>query len=152
MTMVCTTARDLLREAVPAELRGEGDSPLAAHLRGCAACRARAAAILAGEAELGAALQSLSAPREGTRVIPLRPRQGLARRIGTIAVPLAAAAAAAGVVFLRPTPPAGERPGETTEKIARALFPRQPVVRPAPGQSATVLRTRDPGVTVVWIY
>lgn len=150
MTMDCPTARDLLLEADPAELRGEGDSPLAAHLRDCAACRARAQAILAGEAELDAALRSLAAARTGTRVIALWPRHGLARRVGTIAVPLAAAAAAAGVVLLRPAP-AGEKPGVTTEKIARALFPRQPVVRPGPGRSAMVLQTRDPGVTVVWI-
>ena len=37
-------------------------------------------------------------------------------------------------------------------RIARALFPRQPVVRPEPGQHAAVMTTRDPGVTVVWIY
>ena len=34
MTLDCTAARALLLEADPAELRGEIDSPLAAHLRG----------------------------------------------------------------------------------------------------------------------
>ncbi|HEX8906064.1 MAG TPA: hypothetical protein VF771_14550, partial [Longimicrobiaceae bacterium] len=68
--MDCRTARDLLLEADPAELRGERDSPLAAHLHSCAGCRARAAAILAGQAELDAALRTLAAPPAGTRVIP----------------------------------------------------------------------------------
>ena len=35
MTMDCAAARALLLEADPAELRGEGDSPLAAPLRTC---------------------------------------------------------------------------------------------------------------------
>ncbi|WP_325307677.1 hypothetical protein [Longimicrobium sp.] len=145
------TARSLLLEADPAELRGDGASELAAHLRDCAECRARADGILAGEAELDAALTMLAAPRAGTRVIPLRPRASVARRMATIAVPLAAAAAAAGVLLL-PRGPAPERPGITTEKIARALFPRQPVVRPGTGRSAAVMNTSDPGVTLVWIY
>ncbi|HEX6749868.1 MAG TPA: hypothetical protein VF092_21425 [Longimicrobium sp.] len=150
--MDCPTARGLLLEADPAELRGDGDSPLAAHLRECADCRARADAILAGEAELDAALRTLTAPRAGTRVIPLRPRRSAAMRFGAAAVPLAAAAVAAGIVlFGRGTTSTPERPGVITERIARSLFPAPPVVRPEPGRTATVLKTRDPGITLVWI-
>ena len=152
MTMDCQTARGLLLEADPAELRGDGDSPLAAHLRACAACRARADAILAGEAELDAALRTLAAPRSGTRVSPLRPRRSAAMRFGAAAVPLAAAAVAAGIVVSgRGAAPVAERPGVITERIARSLFAPPPVVRPEPGRTATVLKTRDPGVTLVWI-
>jgi hypothetical protein len=147
----CRSARDLLLEADPAALRDEGDGELATHLRTCAACRAAAEAILAGQAELDAALRALAAPPAGTRVIPLRPRTSPARRIAAIAVPLAAAAAAV-LLVARPQAPAPERPGEQAERIARALFPRQPVVQPGPGQHAAVMTTRDPGVTVVWIY
>ncbi|MBV9107862.1 MAG: hypothetical protein JO306_00470 [Gemmatimonadetes bacterium] len=147
----CRTARVLLFEADPAALRGEGDGELAAHLRTCAACRAAADVVLAGQAELDAALRALAAPRTGTRVIPLRPRMPLARRVAAVAVPLAAAAAAV-LLVARPPAPAPERPGVQAERIARALFPRQPVAQPAPGQHAAVMTTRDPGVTVVWIY
>ena len=147
----CRTARDLLLEADPDALRGEGDAELAAHLRGCAACRAAADAILAGHAELDAALRALAAPPTGTRVIPLRPRTSLVRRMTAIAVPLAAAAAAV-LLVARPPATTPERPGVQTERIARVLFPQQPVVRPEPGQHAAVMTTRDPGVTVVWIY
>ena len=147
--MDCRSARDLLLEAEPAELRGEGGSPLAAHLRECAGCRSAARAILAGQAELDAALRALAAAPAEARVLPLRRRAGLARRVATLAVPLAAAAAA---VMLLDRGPAPENPGITRERIARALFPRRPVARPISGRNATVLRTSDPGVTLVWIY
>ena len=39
----CATATDLLLVGEPAELRGEGDSDLAAHVRACASCRDQAA-------------------------------------------------------------------------------------------------------------
>ena len=152
MTLDCAGAREQMLEADPAELRGFGDTPLAAHLRGCAACRARADAILAGQAELGAALDVLAAPRpaEGTRVIPLRRRSTL-RRVAAIAIPLAAAASAAGIL-LRGRDGDAPPPGVQTERIARALFPRQPRARPEPGSRAAVLATNDPRVTVIWIY
>jgi hypothetical protein len=147
----CRTARDLLLEADPAALRGQGDGELAAHLRSCAPCRAAAQAVLAGQAELDAALRTLAAPRRGTRMIPLRRRMPLVRRVAAVAVPLAAAAAAV-LLVARPPATTAEKPGVQAERIARALFPRQPVAQPRPGQHAAVMTTRDPGVTVVWIY
>jgi hypothetical protein len=150
MTMDCAAARALLLEADPAELRGEGDSPLAAHLRTCADCRAAADAILAGEAELDAALRTLARPSEGSRVIPLRPRHGWSRRIAPAAVSFAAlAAAVAGVMLARP---AAAPRGASTEQIARLMFPAPPVARAEAGRSVAILQTSDPGVTVVWVY
>ena len=149
MTMDCAAARALLLEADPAELRGEGDSPLAAHLRACAFCREDADAILAGEAELDAALRALATPSADPKVIPLQPRRGM--RIGPALGSLAALAAAVAAVMLA-RPHAAPPRGATAEQIARLMFPAPPVARAADGRSVAVLKTSDPGVTVVWVY
>jgi len=151
MTMDCAAARALLLEADPAELRGEGDSPLAEHLRACADCRARAETILAGEAELDAALRAIARPAERSRVIPLRPRRGWGGRIAPAAATFAALAAAVAAVMLA-RPAAAPPRGATTEQIAQLMFPAPPVARAAAGRSVAVLKTSDPGVTVVWVY
>lgn len=149
--MDCTAARERMLEADPAELRGDGDGPLAGHLRACAACRARAGLILAGQAELDAALWALASPSPGRKVIPLRPRAGWRVRPGPAAASFAAlAAAVAGVMLARPHPrPA---PGVTADQIAKLLFPTPPVARAEGGRNVAVLETSDPGVTVVWVY
>jgi len=151
MTMDCAAARALLLEADPAELRGEADSPLAAHLAACADCRAAADAILAGEAELDAALRTLASPSTDPKVIPLRPARGWGRRMVPAAASFAAlAAAVAGILLTRPHTAAPR--GATTEQIAQLMFPAPPIARAAAGQSVAVLKTSDPGVTVVWVY
>jgi len=101
---------------------------------------------------LDAALAALAAPVRGAKVVALRPPRSLARRAAAIGIPLAAAAAVAGVLLLPPRGGAPERAGVTAERIARAIYPRQPLVRPAAGKHAAVMNTSDPGVTVVWIY
>ncbi|HYH79138.1 MAG TPA: hypothetical protein VEX86_05055 [Longimicrobium sp.] len=152
MTNDCERARAWMLEADLAELRGGGSSPQAEHLAGCADCRRRAEAILAGMAELDGALASLARTGTDARVIPLRRRPSPAWRAARWAAPLAVAATVAAVVLARPPAPAGEPPGVTAERIARVLFPRAPVARAAEGRSVAVLRTNDPGVTVVWVY
>ncbi|HEV7587156.1 MAG TPA: hypothetical protein VGO40_03405 [Longimicrobium sp.] len=150
MTMECAAARALLLEADPAELRGEVDSPLAAHLRACADCRSQADAILAGEADLDDAVRAMAQPSVGTRVIPLRPTRWGRRMVPAATTFAALAAAVAGVMLARPHP--AQPRGATTEQIARLMFPAPPVARAAAGQSVAVLKTSDPGVTVVWVY
>jgi hypothetical protein len=56
--MRCQEAAELMLEAVPAELAGEGDSPLAAHLRGCGRCAGVGARLLEGARVLGEVLAS----------------------------------------------------------------------------------------------
>ena len=149
MTMDCAAARTLLLEADPAELRAKGDSLLAAHLRDCAPCRALADAILAGEAELDAALRALATPSADPKVIPLPPRRTI--RIAPMAASLAAIAAAVATVMIA-RPSANVPRGATADDIAREMFPAPPVARAAAGKSVAVLKTSDPGVTVVWVY
>ncbi|HEU0015224.1 MAG TPA: hypothetical protein VFQ45_16150 [Longimicrobium sp.] len=149
-TMDCTTARARLLEAEPHDLRGRGDAELAAHLAGCAACRARAEAVLAGYAELDAALRTMASPRHPADVIPLRARRARVRRW---ALPGAGAslAAAAVIALLLARPRAERQPETTADDIARAIFPRSPVAK-AEGKSVAVMHTNDPGVTLVWVY
>jgi len=151
MTMDCAAARALLLEADPAELRGETDGPLAEHLRACAACRARADAILAGQAELDAALRTLSTASRDPKVIPLAARRGWGRRIAPAAVSFAALAATVAAVMLSRPGDAGP-PRGTADRIARLLFPTPPVARAEGGRNVAVLKTSDPDVTVVWVY
>jgi hypothetical protein len=151
MTDDCERARAWMLEAEPAGLRGEGSSPLADHLAGCGECRRRAEAIVAGLAELDAALAALARPAAPARGIPLRRRPSLGWRAVRWAAPLAMAAGFAAVVLGRPLAPVGERPGVTAERIARVVFAPAPVAR-ADGRSVAVLKTNDPGVTVVWVY
>jgi hypothetical protein len=105
--------------------------------------------ILAGMAELDGGLAELARPTE-TKVVLLR-RRTTALKTAWWAAPFAAAAAVV-LMLARGRTPAGERPGETTEKIARVLFAPAPVARAGGGQSVAVLRTTDPGVTVIWVY
>ena len=124
---------------------------LAAHLATCAACRARADAILAGQAELDAALRTLATPSADPKVVPLRPRRGWSTRVAPAALSFAALAATVAAVLLA-RPHAVAPRGATPDQIARLMFPSPPTARAAAGQNVAVLKTSDPGVTVVWVY
>jgi hypothetical protein len=152
--MTCAEARDRILEADPAELRADGAGPLGAHLRGCAPCRAAAERVLAAQAELAAGLAALSAAGsvEWTPVRRIGTAPSAARRwTGRALLPLAAAAALA--LVLRPSasaPPASARAAAAA--IQRDMLHPDPLVEPGPGRGAVVMSTRDPGVTVVWLY
>jgi hypothetical protein len=148
MSIDCKAARALLLEAEPHELRGEGDSPLALHLVGCADCRGLADALLEGARELDAALAAIATPSTGARTVSLSARRRVAP--GWLAGAGLAAAAALAALLLGRSPPT-LNPGLQRERIAQALFPTPPVAA-APGHSVAVMKTSDPGVTVVWVY
>ena len=65
--MNCTQAREAMLVAEPAELRGETETALAAHVAGCADCRRAAAMIVGGTTQLGLAI-ARRAPRTRRRV------------------------------------------------------------------------------------
>lgn len=131
--MTCDEAREAMMTAEPQELIGRGDGAgagaLAAHLAGCPACAEKAM-------KLGAALAPLS--REMNR----RARRRAAMVVG---IPAAAAAVVLGVFIARPA--------NDAERVAlHAPIPANVVsVDVKAGQRATVLKTSDPKVTVVWI-
>lgn len=145
--MNCETARASIVEADPAELSSESESPLGEHLRGCASCRAAAASVLG----------SMTLLDEGLTVIPRTtvdailenlPRRRV-RRVGSWIPWGIAAAVVAGLLLARPwsteTPP-------MHAPIALAAESSPPVVEDAEGAPVAVFATKDPSITVVWIY
>ena len=127
--MTCDDARDAMMTAEPGELLGVGDGVLAAHLAGCPAC-----------AKEARTLRSVL-PRLSERVN----RRGRRRAAIVVGVPAAAAAVVLGVFIARPG-------GDDGRIVARAPIPANVVsVDVKAGQHATVLKTSDPKVTVVWI-
>lgn len=151
--MNCIEARDLLLEADLAELRGEGESELARHLRECARCRAMAREIVQQEGALAEALAAVR-PRVSTdtavaeataaRVLPLGPRR---KRRWAVAIPAAAAAVLAGILLTsNGTPPTVVTP------IEEAAAPAVPVVSAASSETFVVFNTENPDIVVVWFY
>jgi len=154
----CADVRDLLLEAAPEELRGEGEGPLTVHLRSCAACRRRAELLLRADEALDEALgagpaldvdailaQAAAAPAEvGWKARAARAaRQAAAARRAWI--PLAAAAALTGLLLVTrspgpPPPPAGAPAG--------AL----PLVESASAAGVAILETDNPDITVLWFF
>lgn len=140
--MTCQAAREAMLDADLEELRGIGSSELVEHLRECAACRARAGAIIDGYVSLEAGLRALRPAQAGARVTPIGRRRS---RYAWLPLPLAAAA----VLALLLARPASE-PLPDVQALARRISPEQPVVQPPAGKQAVVMMKND--VTIVWLY
>jgi hypothetical protein len=127
--MTCDEAREAMMTAEPSELLGLGEGAFAAHLAGCSECANTAKT-------LGAALTPLS------RTVNRRARR---RAAAIVALPAAAAATIVGVVIARAD--------NTAERATpHVSIPANVVsVDVKAGQQATVFKTSDPKVTVVWI-
>lgn len=127
--MTCNEARQAMMTAEPRELLGGDPGALALHISDCPAC-----------AETARMLSSTLSPL-AERVN----RRGRRRAAMVVGIPAAAAAVVVGVVIARPN-------GDGGRVAARALIPANVVsVDVKAGQHATVLKTSDPTVTVVWI-
>lgn len=161
--MNCHTARDLMLEASPRELRGEGDTELVRHVRVCGDCRRLGEEFLEAEERLGRGLESflsrgseeeiLQAARretggaavgEDTPVVSLRGRD-----LWRIGAPLAAAAALAAVFLLADGPEPG--PGVGEAPVPPRLAEERSVDVQADRRFA-VMKTEDPKIHVVWFY
>ena len=153
----CHEVRDWLLEAEPAELRGQGEGELAAHVRGCSTCAALAARILADEAALATAVSAMVA-KVALDVEPSRTRHQAERRRRTrrrvvwgVAAPLAAAAIGALALFPRVAP--GD-PGSPLGTMPEWALPGGAgpggVIRDGGGRAA-ILPTANPDITVVWL-
>jgi hypothetical protein len=142
--MTCTDARAAMLVAERSELRGSGDSSLARHLGECESCRRLAAAIENETAMLAATLAS----RGGTRVAA-KSVAGQRARLAVLvtALPIAATIALAAVLQRRDGVIDRNQGVSTQERIATNIVS----VDVERGQTATVIRTRDPKVTIVWI-
>lgn len=145
----CDDALQALLEAEPSELRGEGESALAAHVRTCPRCAAVAGELVAGEGALARAL-------EGMAPVAPETEHGRPRRVWwRWAAPLAAAAAAAGLLFLQGgdegTVPFRGGPGEGALRGDAGAGDALRVSAPE-GRDVVVFETDEPDITVVWLY
>ena len=130
--MNCIEAREAMLSVEPAALRADGASALGAsalgeHLVTCDDCRILARAISGDLASLPAAV----ARRSGRRW-----------RRGAMMVGIPIAAAIVGVIVVKPAHAPAPVNVQPTGVVS---------VQPAPGQSAAVLQTIDPRVTIVII-
>jgi len=149
--MTCEQAHQAMLGADPAELAGEGASPLAGHLASCAACARRARAILTGARALAAALAARG-PRVTVDVALPAARAAAARqrelraRSWRLTAPLALAAGIAALLLWPSRPP--------TETAVEVLPPELPpfAVQGPPGRTVTVFRTANPAIIVVWYF
>lgn len=139
--MRCSDAREAMLTAERDELRAEGDGALATHLRACTACHAAADHI---DATMDA-LASIVAP--DPQSVSAR-RWSPARLAGMAALPIAAGVI--GMLMMRDASEKRSAPASTARSTAQAS--RGVVsVDVARGQTAAVIKTRDPNVTIVWL-
>lgn len=157
--MACRTVRTLLLDAEAEALRGEGASEAAEHVRTCPACAARAGIVLAETAAIDRFLSVAAPPLDVDAVLSAAGhRMGGGATTGHSSravpfpswrrwVPLAAAAAVAGLLLLRDDP--GLPPSSSASP---AISPAPPLVEKAAHQNVAVLATANPEITVVWFF
>ena len=134
--MTCTEARAAIEVADLPDLHADDGSPLAEHLTGCEDCRAIAMVVIRGTAHLSA----VSARRD--RISRTR-----VRRVTGWSSVAAAATIVGALVASRSEPSArSERARVASLPVARHVS-----LDVARGQQATVLKTSDPKVTVIWL-
>jgi hypothetical protein len=141
MKQTCEAMRDNLLVAELAELRGEGDSRVAEHVRTCAACRALAANILEQQGYMATSLATLRASAQPT-IVPIKHKSA---RAVWWSVPLAAAAI---LTLLLVRPDSDELPN--VDALTRLMFRSTPVITPSAGRQAVVLEKNE--MTIVWLY
>lgn len=151
--MKCEDAVELILEADPPDLRGEGEGILPRHLRGCEKCRALARVVLEEERVLALKMvEEVPAPdldRVLARGLASEPAvlwrpKGKLRRAGFAIIPLAAAALVS--VFLRSEP---TLPGPTYSSPEPTVALGLEVPE---GRNAAVLQTKNPEITVLWFF
>ena len=157
----CEEFLPLILEGEPHELRGEGDSRLAAHVRTCPRCAHVATQVL-GEtdrldaflvreptrAQIDAVLERSGwegAPPPVGAATP--PRSAAGTRRGVRRWTLVAAAAAVGALLLLPVRSVPPGPG-----LPAASASRPPTVEAMSGQRVAVMETENPEITVLWFF
>ena len=158
--MLCRDALRALLEAEPQELRGEGESAVAAHVRECSACRVAADALLAGEESLAETLRGQAPPLnvesllerarsadEESVELPFPGRRTWRSAAWKSVVPLAAAAAMAFLLLTRD----GGIPSVTPVSEPVVITTAQVLEAPE-GKNVAVLETQNPAIAVVWFF
>lgn len=140
--MTCPDARRAMLTAERAELRAEGASALAIHLRGCAACRTAAIRLEAGTDLLAEMVGSRASE---SAVFPPLVRKSPRRRAALLAL-LPIAAAAVFVFLVR-----REASVSSPREFHDAAVATHVAVDVQKGQIATVIKTANPNVTIIWL-
>lgn len=156
--MNCKEALEAILEADPGALEAPGATPLGQHLQECPRCRAKARAILQGEAHLAmglardlrtpdldeilqqAAERGLAGAGSG-RTAPWRVSTG--RVIRTL-IPLAAAATLVLLLGRNPSLPGSPYGPPPPPSGLNVEVPQ--------GQSVAIMETTNPKIAVVWIF
>jgi hypothetical protein len=144
--MTCSNAREEMLVAERSTLRGTGESDLARHIGECESCRRLAAAIEHETASLAAAI-ALRDP--ATADVRSMGRHRTRNAILVTALPIAATIAMAAVLLHRDE--AGSRVHAPARSEKDRMVMNAVTVDVERGQTATVIRTQDPKVTIVWI-
>ncbi len=156
--MRCTEARELLLTAEPDELRGEGDSTLAGHLRTCPACRRLATAILESEAALAADLDALAAGRSADVTGALlrsieAAGLGRSRKRRPLLIPFLLPLAAAALLAVLLLPSRSHRDSREELALPAAFASAEaPALSTPPGRTALILDTDDPDYQIIWFF
>ncbi|MDH3457315.1 MAG: hypothetical protein OER90_10785 [Gemmatimonadota bacterium] len=149
--MKCAEAVQHLMEADPGELRGEQDSPLSAHVRSCAQCRAVADRILEQEQTLREMMASVRPRVPADEALQRAWWHARLRSRRRLLLGLAPALAAAGLAGILIVGNGGLTPAEPGQAIA-IDWERPPLVETAPGQQIAVFETDNPNIVVVWSF
>jgi anti-sigma factor RsiW len=144
--VTCTEIRDQLLEAAPSELRGEGESAVAQHLRSCPRCRQLAERIVAEERRLQGALVALEPRQPVDDAVRTAVRQARQRRRRRWVVASGLAAAAVAVFALWQSGRSALPPAPPPTAMA------QPFVQTSADQNVIVYQTANPDIVVVWLY
>ena len=130
--MTCSEARHQLLVADLADVDSAQSSPLAAHIDECESCRAAAESIMGGTALLRRHVQHRAASRRNRIVV-------------YAAIPVAATIVA---VFVQARMSSQRT---VVERDAQAQITHGVGVDVSRGQHATVIKTADPKVTIIWL-
>lgn len=149
--MTCGEARTALLDADPADLRGETDTALAAHLGACTACRAAADAVLATEAA-AAGWIAARMPQRGPAEAIARGHAAARRRRHRRWRWAASVAAAAGLVALLVARPAARRPPVNAHVAQAEPDPARVAVAAPAGRSVAVFETANPDLVIIWFF
>ena len=156
--MNCQEAMEAILEADPEVLEGPGSTALGLHLQECPRCRAKARAILQGEAHLAMGLaRDLRTPdldeilrqaaERGPAGVGSGRKAAWSVSTGRVIRTLIPLAAAATLVLLL-----GRSPSLPGSPYVPSPPPSGLNVEVPQGQSVAVMETTNPKIAVVWIF
>ena len=143
--MNCEKCRELMLEAEPELVAGIGDEPIAVHLRSCSACHEEASAMLG---------QLQAARLAYARIEPVSPPPRHAVRSIAWPVAWAAASLAAAAAIVLMVAGGTSSPGQhlVWRNLEQDSTAATIAVEVPEGKNAIVFDTKNPKVSVVWIY